>query len=852
MAHFKPPLDTATLKAGHDLRDLVESLWGPPQRRSQDYVVYHAPDRQERTASLTIWRDGFKDFGDTRPGGDHFTFLERYEGMNFKKALHFLGAETAPHNGKATQPRHKARRSVDAQFATPRPGWEPRARQVLRKCQKDLCNSPQVVQFLIELGYTQNSITARGLGYNARWRKLGWQDAAGKDAWLPPGIVYPWIVDGTLRALKVRCPHTDAEGQPDALATLMGHDPLDVKYMQARGGSIRTAWYGDRTAPDCPDPERPVILTEGEKDRDNLARALGQHVDVITLGSAAAPIPAPLLPRLEKAAWIVVMYDNDHAGDRNARRVMQTLRTEFPRKVVLERRVPLGSNDISDWLVQRSPFISADEWLQETIATVDSVRITSYLPREQVFVWPQGVPDTLREAILGMHQLVPQGKRYVKDQSNALAVLELIHTVVRNGAETQPLTVAQLKDAQQGTIYQFSDSSLRRGLDQLVALGFLSECPPEKCSKFTGEGVKSDKNAVPQPKRTGRPRREWYPVPLAQALPTLRGVMARRVREALYADTIPDVAVAEWFAERVDATTAEDAAAAFNTIMEDLRTRARKEIYALERTIETSVSEWQVTLDFHTLACATSTPLLDDLRVNCGRDMRDLFYASMVATYGPRGRQIARAEAARQIGVDPKTLSAVRKRTGITTDANFATFQIPKIPTDVCFYANLRARWAANREFGRYLESSSGERIRLDRHQPEAMTAWVKRHMMLGYKVFLRVQVASTERFATAEELAQREADDAYRADQQAAAAAAHHISETSVHKATSTGSQTLTNGQPAPSPAPQAYSADRPSRGFVHDQLVQCLQWLYDRREEVPGEEDALCDVLVAYGLRR
>jgi DNA primase len=745
-AHAK--LNSSELKAGIDLRIVAEQLFGPAVRRSSRYVQYRAPDRHERTPSLTVWADGFKDFGDATHHGDVFTFLEVYKGMSFREALDYLAREGGSAPAAPFYCQLSQKRSVTAS-PLPDANWQRTVTHLLTRCQATLDKCPEAQQYLMKQGYTKTTIASRGLGLNLAWSKIAWHKPDGKQAWLPPGIVFPWFHDGNLVGLKVRLPY-HKNGQPDALARLLGCKPQKAKYMQVAGSSLGSAWYGDLA-----DTTRPVIFCEGEKDCDNLYQRIGDRTSIVTLGSASGRVPPALIQRLRPVPWIAVVPDNDEAGTQSALRIQQQLKTALGNKaIVILGCVPPDYKDISDWILDDGEK-QLDQWFRQLERQAGYARRRAAWNPAQNTYFPQGVPDVLREALLGLHRLgATTGQRYIQDHANAALVLELYHEAILQACLTAdaPLTVADLRTVALSLERNCTESAIRRGLEQLCALGFLeliANLPPGE-HNFSGqrEGGRSAKNSSP---RRGRPTLRYRIVPLAEALATFLARVEVRIREALYADRLPNHVQPEWFGGLLAADEAAAVAETLEIASQELYAMHQVELRRVEREIGKQLAVYRRNLALAALSDAGSTPLAPSVPYSSGRELRDAYYRALIEEAGPAGRQITRASAAAQLGVDRKTLQHIRRRVGVVAEPRFERFELDDAEY-VHRRANWLAPWAADRVYGRYLESSSGQCIRLDMQNPARNDDWVAGQLARGCRVWLKVQVASRERFATPQE----------------------------------------------------------------------------------------------------
>lgn len=721
------------LKARIDLRAIAEQVLGSPARRSYHYVQFRAPDRDDRTPSLTVWANGFKDFGAPDQHGDVFDFLSRYGDHTFQEAIALIGGADP-----LRQVTYTHQPSTLTSTGAPDPAWQHAAESALRRCQAALQLNPAARHYLHQQGYSDATIELRGLGFNPDWMRLDWKKPDGKAAWLPPGVVFPWYQQGQLYALKVRTAHGTYD-QPDAVARLLGRPPESAKYMQVAGGRISQAWYGS-----LEQPYQPLVLCEGEKDCDNLYQALNGCANVITLGSASGRLPDSLVQHIEQVAWVAVVLDNDDAGQHNAARLQAQLSQRLSMPILIEQ-VPLPYKDITDWILDGG---DVGAWF--SILNQRAQQASWDIESATYFI--QGVPNTLRELILGLHQI---SRPYLKDQANAVLVLELWHEAVRQGRldPTVPFTITQLEATQQRGS---SATSIRRGLEQLVGLGlvdFLANFQPQNqtLSDPTEGGEFAKKS------RRGRPSIGYRFRPLSVALMALVEQLERRLREAVFANHLPDHARPDWFEAWVDADEAERLTQLVEAHSGALYRAYAVELARAENHIARQVSEWRQQLQLATLATAPSTPLPTALNFSCGREYRDAYYHALIEAAGPAGRQISRTQASAQIGVNSRTLSQVRRRVKVVAEPRFRYFAIRQAK-HVTTTADHLAPWAAQRAYGRYFESSSGACVRVLMDNDARNEGWVARQLAQGHQVWLKVQVASLERFATPDEVISLEA----------------------------------------------------------------------------------------------
>ena len=346
---------------------------------------------------------------------------------------------------------------------------------------------------------------------------------------------------------------------------------------------------------------------------------------------------------------------------------------------------------------------------------------------DDLYHFPQGIPDTLREALLNLHQ-----ETSIKDHAPALIVLELRQHPIEEQhlAPDESLTANWLIDYAEQIDWHTSTGVIRRGLQQLVALGFL------EISQL-------------QPEGRGRPTDLYHPQPLPDALPRLQEALRYRSRERIFSDHTPDTITPEWFDDLLPEVARELAQ------LENERRQSLYEEYAearqqAERQYEREIEKIQGAMILERLLLAQSSALVTNLPCLNSRDYRALFYRSRVADAGENGRTIARARAATQLGVSNKTLSVLRAKAGIVADEQFETMQIID-PEQVLEQVNAQFPWAAKRDFGKFLDNGSGGKKGLY-NKPEDLDDWVKDELARGHTVTAYIQTASRERLATEEE----------------------------------------------------------------------------------------------------
>ena len=384
------------------------------------------------------------------------------------------------------------------------------------------------------------------------------------------------------------------------------------------------------------------------------------------------------------------------------------------------------------------------EWKDFTAAPDGLPRPTLEMPLDGLYHFLQGIPDTLREAFLGLHY-----NTSVNDHCPALIVLELRQHAIseQHLRPEEPLTVNWLIDYAARIDRHTSQGVIRRGLQQLTDLKFveISQIEPPMDGTVPA-GCK------------GRPTNRYHPQPLAEALPRLHEALRRRIRERIFSDQTPDTVTPEWFAD-YPPEVARQLAELENIRRQSLYEEHEAARQQAEQQYAREVEKMQGGLSLERLLCTPSTPLSADWPCKDSRDYRALYYHSQVADAGEAGRTIARVRAAAQLGVSSKTLSVLRVKAGITADEQFETMQITN-PENVLEQVNEQFRWAARRDFGKFLDNGKGGKRGLSRSSPEEVDRWVKDELARGHTVTVYVQTASRERLATEQE--QRDKTQAY------------------------------------------------------------------------------------------
>lgn len=314
-------IDTESIKAGIDLRDLVLHDLGQPVIQSAKSLMYRCPFHHEsKGASLAVWADGWKCFGKCQESGDVFTWVKKFHGFqSFTEVLTYLG-HNEPVQPQRRKPRSSPRPQPPPVTAQP-PGqeWQFYASRFVEFAEDYLWGPEggRALRYLREeRGLRDYTIKEARLGYsysdNPDEYTYGavfdpeWQ-VDGKTVHCHMGIIIPHFMGGNLWAVRVR--------RPPGLA--------GPKYAGIRGGSKALYWA------DYIEPRLPVLLVEGEFDALVAWQEAGPGMDVevcpVALGSASNKnLPPNFMEKLISAPVIYSRMDDDQAGE-SANQVLRQL-----------------------------------------------------------------------------------------------------------------------------------------------------------------------------------------------------------------------------------------------------------------------------------------------------------------------------------------------------------------------------------------------------------------------------------------------------------------------------------------------------------------------------------------------
>lgn len=627
--------DLADLKARLDLQDLVVPLLGEGQRRGKA-LLYRAPWRStDHTPSFAVYTDGFHDFG-TGESGTALDFLMRHFGLTLPEAItqaqRYLG-ENPQH---INRPRHERPSKTPQQ---PSPAWQAEASAQLRSAQAYLWSSAgeQVRRYLHEQrGLSDETIRQAGLGYNPGWRKTGYLKEDDQSAYLPPGILIPYIKEGQLYALRVRTPIGDlavALGKPEAKGRT---GKRLAKYLNFYGSQPHFAPFNHTAI----QTNQPLVIVEGEFDALLAQQELGGEIGVITLGSASAALSPDNRDHINTCSVVYGLLDNDASGQKAAQRLQAELTTR-----VIPLSLPVGK-DITDFVMTHRGDLKA--WFSNCQTSP---------PRGWWFGW---IPNSWRDAI--MKYLPP----------STIAVLEHLNEAFnRQWLDPDNITVDHIMKVSQIRGWGLKAATVRRVLagnsdffaildtDSLLTVGpFLTGGP---VSAVVSNSAK---------KSRGRPQKVYR----ALSLETAKAGLLARAWPAIYQQHHPvtgDQPIlarplpAMLAAVNADPTLAEGLGACFQPaypISEDERqspeAQARREYRQLVESLDDP----------------TATPLPEGWHFTKDTEYKAAYCHAYVAAANVS--QMPRREISRKFSVSRAGVSDLLKRAGIRNEPQFAQHNV--------------------------------------------------------------------------------------------------------------------------------------------------------------------------------
>lgn len=335
----------------HNLQNLADDtiaalLRQPGAKTSNGNISCRSPFRDDRKPSFSFSIEKLTgcDFGDNN------------RGYGLKETAAALGLRVEDYTGGApisipTRPVNE-RRQESAE--PPPPAWQKAAAAIVGQGQRALWNNPAMLRYLRdERLLTDETIQARGLGYNPGWRDMA---TGGKVA---PGILIPYDQPGgNLWAVRVRTFDKKL------------HDE-GKKYINITSSKVSGTLYGAQALDQY--PAAPVLFVEGEFDAMLAQQHAGEALAVVTLGPAGNKLSPTWAERLQ-GRRVLLALDNDPAGQAAA----AELAAQLPGAVVLG--YPDGIKDYTDY--RKAGGTLAD------------------LLRQGRVWWPDGLPDAVQAALM--------------------------------------------------------------------------------------------------------------------------------------------------------------------------------------------------------------------------------------------------------------------------------------------------------------------------------------------------------------------------------------------------------------------------------------------------------------------
>ena len=272
-------------------------------------------------------------------GGDVIQFYMLWKDVDFQTACAELSARMGTSNTQLSTPK-----PVPVSLTTlPGEQWRLRAEQFISWAESNLSSDAGsgARKYLDkERGLSPETQRAFRLGYNptnlyddpTRW------GLDGRKIWLPRGIVIPGFSQGQPWYVKIRRP-LPGNVLGNHIGEWRRRDSLpDVKFGGPRGG--RSTLFRLELLDHLP----VLVLTEGEFDAMLLWEYCPDFCDAGTLGGAGAKLDALDLALLTRYLAILVVHDDDRAGE-EGRRYIATLQSRIGRII----SIPPPAHDLTDF-----------------------------------------------------------------------------------------------------------------------------------------------------------------------------------------------------------------------------------------------------------------------------------------------------------------------------------------------------------------------------------------------------------------------------------------------------------------------------------------------------------------------
>lgn len=333
----------------------------PHRPTSRCPLPRHAGDRSSRAFSIydngRKWKCHSSCPADAS-GGDVFAFYMAWQGVDFTHAVAELAERTrlAPISpNRADAPALL----IPAAPTPPEDAWQSRAAQFITWAQGNLAAHPGAQAYMEkERGLSPETWRAFRVGYNptnlyddpARW------GLTGKRIWLPRGIVIPGFWQGAPWTIKVRRP-LPGQALGEYIGAWAPQDGLpEVKFGGPRGGCSVLFRLPLR------DHLPVLVLTEGEWDAMLLWEHAPDLCDAGTIGGAGAKFDLLDLSLLTRYLAILVVYDDDKAGDQGRRYI-----AELSERIGRVATIPPPAHDLTDfWKAGRD----VRSWVARHVASI--------------------------------------------------------------------------------------------------------------------------------------------------------------------------------------------------------------------------------------------------------------------------------------------------------------------------------------------------------------------------------------------------------------------------------------------------------------------------------------------------
>lgn len=229
--------------------------------------------RNCRPAETYGWSDGIE-------------YLRQFRNMSFTAARSFLAGEVDTAIARAERAHNK---TLEAYGKPPNQLWQDRAKVYVDQAQGRLWTPEGLpgLDYLRSRALSDRTILDAHLGY-ALYQGI-------------PCIVIPWFTDGAYWRINLR------DIRPD-----IGKD--EKRYHNIPGSSNAGLYLGDSLK-----FKRPVFMVEGEIDALSIAQEAGELVSVVATGGTSGSRSDKWVVRLAISPSVLVAYDNEPQGNREAR-----------------------------------------------------------------------------------------------------------------------------------------------------------------------------------------------------------------------------------------------------------------------------------------------------------------------------------------------------------------------------------------------------------------------------------------------------------------------------------------------------------------------------------------------------